>query len=481
MALVRGLIGYAPAVIVPRLITLMQVTLLTRMIPQVEFGLFVLVITIGDALDMLCCNWIRVVLGRYGAGKDASGLAEEAARAFLAYALTLLCVGIPGAAMWSFTQQASAPEFFLSLAFYLVTNGLARHCLVILSIRGLKLPFFIVEAVRTGLGFAGVMTLAWTGLAKTYAPLLMMMNGATALAAAIGMVLALRGIGFRKPSDWGFDRLGYGLPLMAGTFVGVALNSSDRIVTEAFAGPAALATYAAAVMLARQPLEFLFSVVNVRTFPELMAVYEKAGPTAAGERIGDLISIMAMLSCPAAIGLALVAGPLAQTFLTPAYVEPAQLIIPIGAAAGLLFGFKMFVFDQTLHMTKRIWGNILMTLPVTILGVALSAFLASRVGAVGCVEALLVQSAMAVAISAVQASRLMKITLHTADLARIALMCAAMVVSVSAVLSALSSAPAPVRLLCAIVVGGGIYVASGLILRPGPVRDLIPRGRVEAA
>jgi O-antigen/teichoic acid export membrane protein len=345
----------------------------------------------------------------------------------------------------------------------------------------LKLPFFLVESLRTGLGFVAVMSLAWTGLATTYAPLIMAMNGATALAAVMGTAFALNGIGLRRPRDWGIDRLGYVLPLVAGTLIGIALNSSDRLITEAFAGPAALATYAAAVTLARQPLEFIFSVVNVRTFPELMAVYEKSGPKAAGERMGDLISVMAMLSCPAAIGLALVADPLARTFLTPAYVDTARLVIPLGAAAGLMVGFKMFVFDQVLHMTKRIWPNILATLPVTLLGVALSAVLASRLGAAGCVVAVLVQSTLALTISIVQSSRLVPIKPHAPDLARIALMCAAMVVAVTVVLATLDARPAAVQLAGAIMIGGVIYAAAGWILKPRPVRDLLPQPSIEGA
>ena len=474
MALARGLIGYAPAVIIPRLVTLLQVTLLTRLIAPAEFGTFVLLITVGDALDALCCNWIRVVLGRFGAGQSRDTLAEEAGRAVIQFVAVTLVVALPAAAVTAFSQHVEALPFFLCLAAYLVTNGTTRLALTVLSVRGRKMPFFLVEAVRTIGGFVGVMALAWSGTTTHYAPLMAAMNVAAAVAAVIGLTQAFRGLGFRRPHNWALDRANYILPLLAGTAVGVMLASSDRFVIEAFAGPAALATYAASVMLARQPLEFLFSVVNVRTFPELMATFETEGPKAAGERMGDLLSIMALLTCPAAIGLALVAEPLAATFLTPAYVGPARFIIPLGAMAGLMIGFKTFVFDQVLHMRKAIWGNTLMVLPVMLIGVVLSGFLASRIGGVGCVIGLLVQSALALAVSVGQAVRLLPIVPHRADLARIGLMCAAMTVAVSAALAVLADFPAAVRLVSAVAVGGGSYAAAGLALKPGPVRDLLP-------
>lgn len=481
MALVRGLISYAPAVVVPRLVTLLQVTLLTRMVAPAEFGLFVLVITLGEAIDAVCCGWIRIVLSRYGAGTAGDALAREAARAMLWFGLAGCAAALPAAAGAAVLQHAQAVPLFASLAIYLAVNGACRLALTILTIRGFRLAFFAVEALRTLAGFAGVMLLAMTGAATTFVPLIMAMNAAAAAAALLGLGIAFRGLGWRRPDGLGWDRMHYVLPLLAGSVAGVLLNSSDRLVTESFAGAAALATYAAAVMLARQPLEFLFSVINVRTFPELMATYETAGPKVAGERMGDLISIMALLACPAALGLALVAGPLAEAFLPSGYVAPARAIIPLGAAAGLMVGFKAFVFDQVLHMRRKIWANTLMVLPISVAGLVLSAVLAGRIGAVGCAIGLLLQAGLALAVSLVQAVRLLPMAVRGADLGRIALMCAAMAVSVSAILAVLAGGPASLRLACAVVGGAGCYVVTGLLLRPGPVRDLLPARWVEAA
>ncbi|MDX7952237.1 oligosaccharide flippase family protein [Lichenihabitans sp. Uapishka_5] len=480
MALARGLIGYAPAVVVPRLVTLLQITLLTRLIAPTEFGFFVLVLTLGDAIDAVCCAWIRVVLSRYAAGTTGDALAREAARAVLLFGLAGFGAALPAAAAVASFQHVAAWPIFTSLVVYLAVNGACRLSLTILTLRGLKLAFFGVEAVRTLAGFAGVMALAGSGLATTFAPLLGAMNVAAGVAAVLGLAVAFRGLGWRRPQGWGLDRMHYVLPLLAGAVASVLLNSSDRLVTQSFAGAAALATYAAAVMLARQPLEFLFSVVNVRTFPELMATYETGGPTVAGERMGDLIAVMALLACPAALGLALVAGPLAETFLPTAYVASARVIIPIGAAAGLAIGFKSFVFDQVLHMRRKIWGNTLMVLPITLGGIVLSGIMASRVGAVGCAVALLIQALLALSVSVVQAVRLLPIVVNRADLGRIALMCAAMAVTVSAVLAMVSGMPAAVRLACAVLGGAGCYGLSGLALRPGPVRDLLPASWVRA-
>lgn len=477
MALARGLVGYAPAVIVPRLLMLAQITLLTRFIPQAEFGRLVLVMTVGDALDALCCNWIRTVLGRFGAGKTET-LAEEATLSLIIYGVFAVCLALPAAVVASqYFQHANSTLFFVGVAGYLLTNGIARHALTLLALRGLKLAFFSVEAVRTGLGFTAVMALAISGAAVTYWPLVMAMNAATAIAAALGIVCALRGVGLRWPTHWGWDRRGYAMPLFAGAIIGIALNSSDRIVMDTFAGPAALATYAAALTLARQPLEFVFSVVNVRTFPEMMEAYETGGAKAGSARMADLISVVSILAFPAAIGLALVADPLARTFLTPAYVETARTVIPLGASVGVLVGMKMFVFDQPLHMAKTIWRNILLTAPAMMVSLVLTAWLASRFGAEGCVAGLAIQAALALAISVVQAHQAIKLTFHWDDLARIWLMCAIMAacVTISLLATAAAALPAALQLAAAVGVGALSYAAAGWLLMPRPLRDLLPR------
>ena len=244
-----------------------------------------------------------------------------------------------------------------------------------------------------------------------------------------------------------------------------------------FSGSGALASYAAAVTLSRQPLEFIFSVVNVRTFPELMEAYEKGGPAAGSERMADLISVMAMLVLPAAAGLALVADPLARTFLTPAYVETARTVIPFGTLAGVFVGLKMFVFDQPLHMTKTIWRNIVVTVPVMLASLALTAALASRFGAHGCVLGLVTQASLALAISIVQARRAIPLKVHGDDLARIGLMGAVMALCVTIVLTTASAAgwPAALQLAAAVGVGSLSYGVAGWLLMPPPLRALLPQ------
>ena len=79
MPLIVSLLSYAPAVIVPRLLALAQITLLARLVPANDLGRFLLVITIGDAIDLFCSNWVRIALARFASGQPER-LGEETTR-----------------------------------------------------------------------------------------------------------------------------------------------------------------------------------------------------------------------------------------------------------------------------------------------------------------------------------------------------------------------------------------------------------------
>ena len=137
MPLIWSLLSYAPAVIVPRLLALAQIMLLTRLIPASEVGRFVLVMTIGDAIDLFCSNWVRIALARFGSGQPER-VPQETARALLFYAASLSAAA-PAAALASWLLRPD--EFWLffgCVCSYTLANGLARVVITVLALRGLR-------------------------------------------------------------------------------------------------------------------------------------------------------------------------------------------------------------------------------------------------------------------------------------------------------------------------------------------------------
>ncbi|MHB8648252.1 MAG: hypothetical protein ACYDAR_20930, partial [Thermomicrobiales bacterium] len=59
---------YVAASVAPRAAMFVCFVVLTRVLPVAEYGLFALVVTLGEILDMTSTNWVRVHLLRTEAG-----------------------------------------------------------------------------------------------------------------------------------------------------------------------------------------------------------------------------------------------------------------------------------------------------------------------------------------------------------------------------------------------------------------------------
>lgn len=187
----------------------------------------------------------------------------------------------------------------------------------------------------------------------------------------------------------------------------------------------------------------------------------------------DLLLLMVLASAPATLGLALIAGPLAATFLPAQYIEPVRIVIPIAAAAGFSGGLKYFVFDQACHMAQRTGVNLGVTLPAILVGTILMLVLIPAYGVAGCALGLLGQFVVALLASYIVARRMLPFTLPWRDLARIGLMTTAMGIAVQLILLGARGSPPSIQLLLAVVVGIAVYVVAAVALKPKPVRDIL--------
>src|ERR1700741_3353248 len=67
--LLRGTLIFGPAIVLPRLAAFLVVLILTHSASTSEFGLYALVLLVGEALDMTASSWIRIALLRLDISK----------------------------------------------------------------------------------------------------------------------------------------------------------------------------------------------------------------------------------------------------------------------------------------------------------------------------------------------------------------------------------------------------------------------------
>lgn len=474
MSIVRSLVSYAPAVVLPRLVALVLVVVLTRLMPIGDYGLFTLVMTAGEVIDGIAANWVRIALARFGGGRPET-LGAEAARCGRLYALALtVALPVAGlAGLWLGRDRVGG--FLLALLLYLAGVAVVRFASTLLAARGDRNGLFAVETGRAvGMLAAGVA--AAVALGGDYVAVSALSSAVTALVGLGGLRRALRGLHLAPPSPEPTGAvLAYALPMIPAAAIAALLAHADRFALDHVAGPAAVALYAAAVVLARQPMEFLFTVANTRVFAQLMEAWERDGPAIAGRRLGELMAGLALVTFPAAAGLALVAEPMAKLLLAPDYLDAARLVMPWAIAAALLSGFKLFVFDQVFHMVRASWTNALNAVPAGVLGIVALIVLVPRFGLEGAAAAAFLQYAVLLATTVALTARRLPLSVPWNDLVRIV---AATAIMAGALLLAdpwVAHLATALRLAALVGLGVVVYAVAVLVLRPTPVVDILPR------
>jgi O-antigen/teichoic acid export membrane protein len=99
---------------------------------------------------------------------------------------------------------------------------------------------------------------------------------------------------------------------------------------------------------------------------------------------------MVLLTLPAAVGLAMIARPLAELMVGEALREPAARVLPWIAAAGWFSGFKAYYLDQAFTLAKRPSLMLIGTAVPAVANVALNLLLIPRYGLDGAMFATLV-------------------------------------------------------------------------------------------
>jgi O-antigen/teichoic acid export membrane protein len=384
--LLRSTLIYAPAVLFIRVSSLILLVIATRLMDQTEYGLLALVVTIGELADGAAANWLRIALLRLGGkgeitrgtvGKAARVLAINSALGLLA-AIAIAYAVVPDRAL----------EFAAAVALYLVVGNGLRFGLTLLQMQQRHGRYSSIELMRS------VMALGLPVLAMmTVAPTFFVASIAGSIGAAIAGGVALRQA-WRKtvvgPARFETrDLLALGLPLMILALVGFGINSAERLVLTVVYDASAVAVYAAAYALARQPIDVIANAINMGAFPELVSRFDEKGPAAAEAFMGEQLLLMLRLTLPIAALLIALAPEITEIVLPADYHADVTLLFPVIVLAVIFANLESFVFGNIFHVHKRIWRLIVTNVPGAIAGIGLAVVLVPPLGALGAALALL--------------------------------------------------------------------------------------------
>jgi O-antigen/teichoic acid export membrane protein len=361
----------------PGLIAFLAIPTFTRLLDPAAYGKYALVSATVALLNALLFQWLRLALVRYlPAYKDDPGVLKST---LLAIEVRLvLAAGVVGAGVYFLAGRADWRPVIIPCVLVLAAQAtfelFLEHARA--QIRPWRYMALLVSrsAIATGLGAVLiVLGLGWWG------PIM-----------GLGVGTLLPGL-WAYWGDWrdarpSVDRetlrklCAYGLPLSATVALTVVISTCDRFLIAAFLGEGAAGLYSVAVDFTTQTLTLLMMVVYLAMFPLAVRAWEHKGREAAQGQMRHNATLLVGVGVPAAVGLAVLAPAIADTFLGRGFRGAASDIIPLVALGSFLAGLKAYHFDAAFQFVHRTIHQVWIVLIAAAANVLLNLLVIRRFG-----------------------------------------------------------------------------------------------------
>lgn len=462
-------LSLAPLQFAQALIGFGAIAAFTRLMSPEDFGRYALALSISMAAHTLMFTWAEAAAFRFFAAARAEKRLADHFATLLVLALTLgLAVLAVTAAVLAFVglrDDIAALSLFASGAAVLrFITRLGRESDRAALAFG---RYAILETVYLVTGFAvgvGLLIMLDFGAAAPFAGLV----AAGALVAFIDLPRLLRNArGGEASIVRSLSYAGYGTPLALALAADLGVQAIARLVLAGEAGTAPLGAYAAAFGLARA-LDIVFMGISAAFAPLVFAAYEEKGVTAARDAAHGGFVLLAAITVPASIGLALLSQPIATLMVGEALRAETAAALPWLAIAGLMSGFGLYYWSEAFQLTRRTGQRAVLMLAPGAVQLGLTAWLSATHGAVGAAVGAAAGASIGAVLLALVGRRLMPLPLPLGELARIALATAAM----TAAVIAFPGAHTTLGLFQSCALGAALYGVGAVALNVLGARDL---------
>ena len=425
--LLRSILGYAPANLVPALVAVGTVSVFTRLLPPDEFGRYALaqaVVLFGQALAFYALQ-VSVTRFHERYADDRHRPGRLLASAYWCYAA--LAAGT--VVLFVATMAAIRPDPALAPTLWLALPTLLLRGLVLVNLAAHRAAgrtgrYNLVECGQNLAGLLAALGLV-AGLGLGAAGLIAGMLAGSALVLLADLRTMVRGAG---PPDRAVLRelWGFGAPLVVAHGLSALTAYADRLFVERLLGPFAVGLYAAAYGVAERAVSLVLMGVTLGAYPLAVAALEREGPDAARRQLARNGVVLVALGLPAAVGVACTAPQIAAVLVGPEYRAGVVGLMPWIAGLAFLRGITAHYFDQALHLGRRTDLFLRTLTPAALLTVTLNPLLLSAMGLAGAVCAALAAQAVTLAVTVAAGRRVFAVALPAGQVLRAAAAAAAM-------------------------------------------------------
>ncbi|WPE20569.1 lipopolysaccharide biosynthesis protein [Shinella zoogloeoides] len=406
--LLKSTLIYGPAILLTRISALLFLVIATRLIDQTEYGLLTLVVTVGEMTDVALTNWLRISLLRLGGKGDVtSGSLSRAGTILLFTTLLAIVVSIVAS---GYVAPERWTDFSIAVCGYLVAGAVARYGLVILQMQQRHTTYAMMEFLRALLQLVFPI-LAMLAEHDTFVAISLASSLGMLTAGVISGIVAARKIVPGPPRFTHREFFALGLPIIAIALVSFGLANAERIFLKIYHGASAVAVFAAAYALARQPVDMIANAINMGAFPEAVGRFDEEGPAAAAALFKQFLSLIFTFSLPVAALLAALGHDLTELLLPENYDGPYNLLFGIVAVSAVCTNLADFVYGAVVYAHKRPWLLIVSKLFGSVSTIGLSFLLIPTMSEVGAAAALAGGAVINLLVSVVISERLTPVPL----------------------------------------------------------------------
>ncbi|PDQ21755.1 hypothetical protein CN311_07200 [Mesorhizobium sanjuanii] len=472
--LLRSTLIYAPAILLTRISALLLLVIVTRLIDQTEYGLLTLVVTVGEMTDIAVTNWLRIALLRLGGKGDVSrGSLMLAGRVLLASTALALIVSVVASAL---IVPERWVEFSIAVGSYLIAGAVGRFALTVLQMQQRHSVYSMLEFLRAVLQLAlpiGAIML----FQDSFLTVSLGTSLGVLIAGIVAGIMASRRVVAGPPRFTQKEFFVLGVPLVIMALVGFGLHSAERLFLKVYYDAGAVAIFAAAYALARQPIDMVANAINMGAFPEVVSRFDEEGSAASGRLLSQLMALMIRLCLPVAAMLVALSSDITQLLLPSAYHGRVGLLFPIIAFSVLCGNLTSFVYGTVVHAHKRPWLLIIATSFGSVATIALSVLLIPPMAEVGAALALAGGSLVGFVACVVISERLTPVPVPWRDIGVSVVISFAAGLAASIASALLAGVPAIFSLIVAGTAGAVVFFGLTWLFHPAATMQFVGKLR----
>jgi len=350
MKLVKHMIGYLPALIIPAITSLLAITVFTHLLTTSEYGQYTLVISGMMFLNTVCFYWLQAALPRLiptaiRAG-NADALRATTYAIFAAISATIVLL----------TLIANAVMEHRWLLWFAVGLGIARSLLnVNLAWHRNAFDFKrynIVECGQAILGLGSGIAIVWLFHAGALGALVGVLLGMGSMVLIDRSQITQASLAAYSPSMVR-EMLHFSIPLMFSYGLAFLMTNADRFMINYFNGMEAVGIYVAGYAIIDRIGQMLFMAIALPSFSLTIQKLEQEGFAAARQQTYHVGVAVLALAMPACMGLMLTAPQIAAVFIGPEFRDGAITVMPWIALSTFFNGLATHYFDHAFHFAKK--------------------------------------------------------------------------------------------------------------------------------